>query len=97
MINGKVVMFSHGHLNRPNMAFQDFIGASEEYIHYVLLGHYHCEKTKYFQNMKVFINGSICGTDPYAEGLMKFTKPSQTLIVLDGDNVANYSINLSNC
>ena len=97
LINGKVVMFSHGHLNRPNMAFQDFIGASEEYIHYVLLGHYHCEKTKYFQNMKVFINGSICGTDPYAEGLMKFTKPSQTLIVLDGDNVANYSINLSNC
>lgn len=95
LINGKMVMFAHGHLNRPNTSFQDFIGATEEYVHYVLLGHYHSEKVKTFQNMKVFINGSICGTDPYAEGMMKFTRPAQTLLVFDEDNVINYSINLS--
>jgi len=94
LMNGKTVMFAHGHLDKPNSSFQNFIGATEEYVHYVLLGHYHCEKTKYFQNMKVLINGSICGTDPYAESIRKYTKPAQTLLVFDDDNLINYSINL---
>ena len=94
LLNGKLVMFAHGHLNRPNHAFQDFIGATEEYVHYVLLGHYHSEKTKYFQNMKVIINGSICGVDQYAESIRKYTKPAQTLLIFDKDNVINYSIGL---
>lgn len=94
LLNGKLVMFAHGHMNKPNHAFQDFIGATEEYVHYVLLGHYHSEKTKYFQNLKVLINGSICGVDQYAESIRKYTKPSQTLLVFDGDNLINHSIGL---
>lgn len=95
LMNGKLVMFAHGHHNKINTAFQDFIGASESYVDYVLMGHYHTEKVKFLQNMKIFINGSICGTDPYAEGIMKFTRPAQTLLVFDGDNVINHSINLN--
>lgn len=94
LMNGKTVMFAHGHLDKPNASFQNFIGATEEFVHYVLLGHYHCEKVKMFQNMKVLINGSICGTDPYAESIRKYTKPAQTLLVFDGSNLINYSINL---
>lgn len=95
LINGKKVMFAHGHNDNPNRIFQSFIGATEEYIHYVLLGHYHCEKVKNFQNMRVFINGSIVGTDDYAASKRLYTKPSQMLLVFDGDNVIHYSINLS--
>lgn len=94
LMNGKTVMFAHGHLDKPNASFQNFIGATEEFVHYVLLGHYHCEKVKMFQNMKVLINGSICGTDPYAESIRKYTKPAQTLLIFDDDNLINHSINL---
>ena len=94
LLNGKKVMFSHGHNDVPNKIFQSFIGATEEYIHYVLLGHYHNEKVKNFQNMRVFINGSIVGTDDYAASKRLYTKPSQMLLVFDDDNVVHYSINL---
>ena len=95
LMNGKKVMFAHGHNDNPNRIFQSFIGATEEYVHYVLLGHYHCEKVKNFQNMRVFINGSIVGTDDYAASKRLYTKPSQMLLVFDRDNVIHYSINLS--
>ena len=94
LLNGKKVMFAHGHNDNTNKVFQSFIGATEEYIHYVLLGHYHCEKVKNFQNMRVFINGSIVGTDDYAASKRLYTKPSQMLLVFDRDNVVHYSINL---
>ncbi len=94
LLNGKKVMFAHGHNDSPNRVFQSYIGATEEYIHYVLLGHYHCEKVKNFQNMRVFINGSIVGTDDYAASKRLYTKPSQMLLVFDRDNVVHYSINL---
>ena len=94
LLNSKKVMFAHGHNDNTNKVFQSFIGATEEYIHYVLLGHYHCEKVKNFQNMRVFINGSIVGTDDYAASKRLYTKPSQMLLVFDRDNVVHYSINL---
>lgn len=94
LMNGKLVMFAHGHLNKPNHSFQDFIGATGEYIHYVLLGHFHEERAKHFQNMRVLTNGSVCGTDQYAESIRKYTKPAQTLLIFDEDNLINHSINL---
>lgn len=94
LMNGKKVMFAHGHNDNTNKIFQNFIGASEEYIHYALLGHYHCERVKNFQNMRVFVNGSIVGTDDYAASKRLYTKPSQMLLVFDRDNVIHYSINL---
>lgn len=94
LMNGKLCMFEHGHHMKPNQTFQDMIGMVEEYVHYVFLGHYHCEKMKTFQNMRVYINGSVCGTDPYADSIHKYTKPKQTLLIFDGDNVLNFSIDL---
>jgi len=94
LLNGKKVMFAHGHNDSTSKVFQNFIGATEEYIHYVLLGHYHQEKVKNFQNMRVFCNGSIVGTDDYAASKRYYTKPSQMLLVFDEDNVIHYSINL---
>ena len=94
LMNGKLCMFEHGHCLKPNSAFQDLIGMTEEYVHYVFIAHYHSEKMKTFQNMRVYVNGSICGTDPYADSIHKYSKPKQTMLIFDGDNVINFSIDL---
>lgn len=92
--NGKVVMFAHGHLDNLNQSFQHFVGATGEFVDYILLGHYHCEKVKSYQGARVFVNGSIVGTEQYALSKRLFSKPSQTLLVFDKDNLINISINL---
>lgn len=92
--NGKKVMFAHGHNDSINQVYQHFTGASQEFIDYMLLGHYHCEKMKTYNSSKVIVNGSIVGTEQYALSKRLFSKPSQTLLIFDEDNVINYSIGL---
>lgn len=92
--NGKKVMFAHGHNDSINQVYQHFTGASQEFIDYMLLGHYHCEKMKTYNSSKVIVNGSIVGTEQYALSKRLFSKPSQTLLVFEEDNVINYSIGL---
>ena len=94
LMNGKLCMFEHGHCLKPNQSFQSLIGMVEEYVHFVFLAHYHEEKMKTYQNMRVFINGSLCGTDPYADSIHKYSKPKQTLLIFDADNLLNISIDL---
>lgn len=94
LYNGKNVMFAHGHNDSINSVFQSWVGATGEYIHYCLIGHYHCEKFKSFQNSRIIVNGSIVGTEQYALSKRLFSKPSQTLLVFDNDNTLNISIDL---
>jgi len=93
-IDGKVYMFSHGHLDNANQVLQHFIGATQEFVDYVLLGHYHSEKVKTYQGVKVIVNGSIVGTEDYALSKRIFNKPSQTLLIPYGDSLVNVSIGL---
>lgn len=93
--NGKKVMFAHGHNDGINLVFQHFVGATHEFIDYMLLGHYHSEKAKSFQGSKVFVNGSIVGTEQYALSKRLFSKPAQTLLIFDKENILNISIDLS--
>lgn len=95
LLNGKKMMFAHGHLDSAQQAFNHFIGATREFIDYIAIGHYHCESLKSIQNVKVFTNGSIVGTEQYALSKRLFSEPSQTLLIFDGDNVLNLSINLN--
>ncbi len=93
--NGKKVMFAHGHQDNINQAFQHFVGASKEFIDYVLLAHYHSEKAKTYNGIKVIVNGSIVGTEQYALSKRLFGTPSQTLLIFDGFNLLNISLDLS--
>lgn len=92
--NGKKIMFTHGHCDSINQVYQHFTGASQEFIDYMLLGHYHSEKMKTYNSSRVFVNGSIVGTEQYALSKRLFSKPSQTLLIFDRDNLINYSIDL---
>ena len=94
LLNSKNVVFVHGHQDSIDKSLQNFVGATEEFIHYALLGHYHSEKMKSFQGFKVFCNGSIVGTEQYALGRRLFNKPSQTLLIFEGNNILNISIDL---
>ena len=53
------------------------------------------EKTKTFNGLKVIVNGSIVGTEQYALSKRLFSEPSQTLLIFNGNNLINVSINLS--
>lgn len=94
LLNGKKVVFTHGHLDNINNCFQHYVGATEQFIHYILLGHYHCEKAKSFQGTKVIVNGSLVGTEQYALNNRLFNKPTQTLLIFEDNNLMNISIDL---
>ena len=92
--NGKLVGFAHGHHDSINVSFQNFIGATKKFVDYICLGHYHCEKVKSFQGSTIIVNGSIVGTEQYANSKRLYSDPSQLLLIFDGNNRLNISINL---
>lgn len=96
LMSGKHIVYAHGHLDSINKSFENFVGATKKFVDYMILGHYHCEKAKSFQGARVFVNGSICGTEDYALSKRLFSEPSQTLLIFNDDNILNISINLKN-
>lgn len=94
LLTGKKLVFAHGHHDNYNMAIQSYMGATKEFIDYIILGHYHASKMKSFQGVKVIINGSIVGTDQYAYSKRLFGDPEQTILVFKGDDVSIHNINL---
>lgn len=94
LLNGKKVVFAHGHHDNYNQAIQSYMGATKEFIDYVLLGHFHSSKMKSFQGGKVIINGSIVGSDQYAYSKRLFDDPEQLILVSQGDNLSIHTINL---
>lgn len=94
LMNGKSVVFAHGHQDSINNVFQNFIGATGGFFHYALLSHYHAEKMKSYQGIKIFINGSIVGTEEYALSRRLFNKPAQKLLIFTEQDVLDISIEL---
>lgn len=95
LLDGRKVMFAHGHNDSINRSFESFIGASREFIDIGLLGHYHSNKTKSFNGFKVFVNGSIVGTEQYALSKRLFSEPEQKLLIFDAENIIDININLN--
>ncbi len=94
LLNGKKVVFAHGHRDNVNTAIQNALGATRQYVDYVCVGHYHESKMKSFQGAKVFVNSSICGSDGYAQSKRLYGNAEQTLLVFEGGNLSVNYINL---
>ena len=92
--NGKLVMFAHGHLENINKCIDAFIGATKEFVDYVLLSHFHNGKEKSYNGSKLFVNGSIVGTEEYALSKRLFSPAEQKLLIFDRDNCMDININL---
>lgn len=84
--NGKKLFFMHGHEDRKSSVVQDIMGLTHEFPDYILMAHYHNSAEHTFQGAKVFISGSIIGTDSYAFGKRLFGQPEQKLLIFDGRN-----------
>lgn len=95
LLNGQKLMFAHGHLENYNSAVQNFVGATKEFIDYICIGHWHCEKIKNFQDARVIVNGSIVGTEQYALNHRLFSHPAQYLLIFENTNFMPISIDLS--
>lgn len=95
LMNDKVVMFAHGHQDKKTTVVQDFVGATREFVDYIILAHFHSTGEKTFQGTKVLLCGSIIGTDPYAYGKRLFSEPEQTLFIFDQDNLLSLNMNLN--
>lgn len=92
--NGKVVFFAHGHEDKKATITQDMVGLTREFPDYILLAHYHNSAEHTFQGAKVFISGSIMGTDTYAYSHRLFSEPEQRLLVFEGTDLINIEIKL---
>lgn len=93
--SGKKIMFAHGHLENINKCIDAFTGATKEFIDYVLLSHYHTTKAKSYNGSKLFVNGSIVGTEEYALSRRLFSPAEQKLLIFnDNGNLTQIDINL---
>lgn len=84
--NGKAVYFMHGHEDRKTSVVQDIMGLTHEFPDYVLMAHYHNSAEHTFQGAKLFVSGSVVGTDNYAFGKRLFGQPEQKLLLFDEMN-----------
>lgn len=92
--NGKSIMFAHGHLENLNKCIDAFMGATKSFVDYVLLSHYHASKEKSYNGAKLYVNGSIVGTEDYALSKRLFSPAEQKLLIFDRDNILDININL---
>lgn len=96
LINGATAMFAHGHLENTNKCVDAFAGATKQFIDYIFLSHFHNSKEKSYNGSKVFVNGSIVGTEQYALSRRLFGPAEQKLIIFKDANIIDVNINLQN-
>lgn len=92
LVGGKNVFAVHGHRDKPKSVVKDLSLALKVVPDLVLMGHYHHRYNESFNETRLVINGSLIGTDEYAKGARYFSKPSQALLVLDGENFIDFDI-----
>lgn len=96
LLNGATAMFAHGHLENINKCVDAFAGATKQFIDYIFLSHFHNSKQKSYNGSKVFVNGSIVGTEQYALSKRLFGPAEQKLIIFKDDNIVDINMNLQN-
>ena len=84
--NGKKLYFMHGHEDKKTSVIQDLMCLTHEFPDYILMAHFHNSAVHTFQGAKVFISGSVIGTDSYAFGRRLFNQPEQKLLIFDSRN-----------
>lgn len=95
-VNGEHIIGVHGHLDRVSKVVSDFATMfSGMKIKAVYCGHLHHEYTNEINGIKLVMNSTLSGTDTHSKNMRYVGKPSQTLIIYDGDNTINFNLKLS--
>lgn len=94
LMNGKTVTFTHGHQDKKSTVVQDVMGLTREFPDIICMAHYHNSAEHSFQGSKLFICGSIIGTDYFAYNHRLFGDPEQKLLIFNGSSTLDIDINL---
>jgi gas vesicle protein len=94
VINGENCVFVHGHQDGVKSVVFNMIKATGIIPKYVFMGHYHSKVTDEQEIATVFVNGCLDGVDGYAKDKRYFSKPSQTLVVFEDDDVIDIKLSL---
>ena len=84
--SGKHFFFMHGHEDKKTSVVQDMMGLTHIFPDYIMMAHYHNSAEHTFQGAKLFVTGSVIGTDQYAFGKRLFGQPEQKLLIFDRRN-----------
>ena len=88
-INGVEIKAVHGDLisKKSKEKLQQFISMDEKFYDILLYGHFHHSSYVEENHGRMAIGtGSLQGVTEFSKGLGFETRPSQTLVVLEGDN-----------
>lgn len=80
----------HGHKDKPNKVVEGLTLMTKEHFDLILTAHYHHFSCDEKNETLVISNGSLMGTDNYAKNLRLCSQPSQNLIIVNRNNVAEY-------
>ena len=88
----------HGDIDKPATIVKTLTTYTQKHYDMILTAHYHHFSADEENNTLVISNGSLMGTDTYAQDLRLTSAPSQNLIIVSDNNVCEciYRINL-NC
>lgn len=78
----------HGHKDRPENVIKNLTMMTQEHWDLILTAHRHHFSADEANECLVVSNGSLMGTDSYAANLRLSSKPTQNLIIVSEDNVA---------
>jgi predicted phosphodiesterase len=80
----------HGHKDKSNKVVEGLTLLTKEHFDLILTAHYHHFSCDERNETLVVSNGSLMGTDNYAKNLRLCSKPSQNLIIVTNESVADY-------
>lgn len=93
-VGGSSCIATHGHNDKFGNVVNDFSKVLDYIPNYIYMGHTHHLQVEENGQTTVIVNGSVVGADDYAVKIRKYTKPSQVLHIISGndDNIININL-----
>lgn len=77
--------FTHGHRDKIDQIVQNLSLMTHRFYDAIFLGHTHRFEANEVHRTYVYVNGTLSGTDEYANNQRKTSRPSQNLFILSKD------------
>lgn len=93
-VGGSSCIATHGHNDKFGNVVNDFSKVLGYIPDYIYMEHTHHLQVEENGQTTVIVNGSVVGADDYAVKIRKYTKPSQVLHIISGndDNIININL-----
>lgn len=84
-IFGRNYAFTHGHRDKIDQVVQNLSLMTHRFYDAIFLGHTHHFEANEIHKTYIYVNGTLSGTDEYANNSRKTSNPSQNLFILNKD------------